>query len=145
MFREVALVVHRLAGHRVHGLLARRRIQDRLLLVGHVGGLEAIRRLAEPAAGEPGVMGGEVVAVDLLEDLRPQPQQTLVTPDRREQLRIEHGADVVRHVIVHSLGIDDPLAFAEDDVAFHVDLQRRPLVLARPGRKGWAPGRCWSK
>ena len=46
----------------------------------------------------------------------------------------EHRADAVGHVVVHPVGIDDPLALAEDDVALHVELQRHALVLRRSGR-----------
>ena len=54
---------------------------------------------------------------------------------RREHVGVEHRAHVVGHVVVHPVGVDDPLALAEDDVALHVELQRRALVLRRSARQ----------
>ena len=122
---------HRLAGGRIEHRLAGQRIDHRLLevLEVDVAGLEAVAWLAHPAGGEEGVLGEVVVRGGLLEHVGVQPQQPLVAPHRREHVGVEHRADVVRHVVVHPVGVDRPLALAEDDVPFEVEFQRRPLVL----------------
>ncbi len=56
----------------------------------------------------------------------------------REQLGIDHGADLAFDVVEHAVGIDGAIALAEDDVAFHVDFQRLVVLL-----RGAAGGRRW--
>ena len=79
--------------------------------------------------------GIEAVRGGLLHDVGVQPQQAVVGWDRREDVGVQHGPHVVRHVVIHPLGINHPVALAEDDVPLHVELQGRGLVLLRPTRE----------
>ena len=71
-------------------------------------------------------MLGEIGVLRRLPDhRRPQPQEPLVGRHGGEQLGVEDYADVGVHVVIHPLGVDDAVALAEDDIAFHVDFQGR--------------------
>ncbi len=85
--------------------------------------LDAVAGPAHPAGGEERVLGKEPVGAELLEDFGPQPEHALVVRHRREQLGLEDDARPPGDVVVHAVGVDHGLALAEDDVAFHVDLE----------------------
>ena len=122
-------IEHRLAGQRIdHSLFD--------VLEIHFVGLQAIGRLAHPAGGDERVLGKEPVRAGLLKYVGVQPQQSLIFRRRREQIGFEHRAHLVRHVVIHPLGLDHPLALAENDVPFHVQFQRDSFVLPHFGQIG---------
>jgi hypothetical protein len=51
----------------------------------------------------------------------------------REQLAVEDDADLPAHVVEHAVGVDGAVALAEDDVAFHVNLERQVARLGEVG------------
>ena len=71
----------------------------------------------------------EAVLAYLLQDVGVQADLAFVARRGREHVGREHRAHLVPHVVIHAVGIDDAVALAEDDVAFHVDFQRLVLVL----------------
>ena len=64
-------------------------------------------------------------------DVGMQPHQPLVAGHGREHVGVQDRAHVIGHVVVHPVGMNRAIALAEDDVPFHVELQRRALVLQR--------------
>ena len=113
---------HRLAGDRIeHWRLE--------ILKIDVARLKPIAGIAHPARSEEGVLGEKTVLGGLLHYVGVQPQQARVVGRLREHVGVQHRADVVRHVVVQPVGIDDSLALAELDVPLRVELQRRAIVL----------------
>ena len=99
-------------------------------------GAEGIARFFEPAGGDDGVAGGEVGLVELANRPGPQPHEALVFEvfalgQRREQFGVEDHPHLAADVVEHPVGVDDAVALAELDVAFHVDFERRVLLLRR--------------
>ena len=125
--RQVLVVHRRLAGFRIDDELAGQRVAARRLhiLKRDLAGLQPVAGHADAAGGDSPVGGAEVILIQLLEDFGFQPDQSLVTRRRRQDLGVQHDSTLLPHVVVHPFGVDDPVALAKDDVAFQVEFQRR--------------------
>ena len=49
------------------------------------------------------------------------------------QFAVDRQADLAADIVEHAVGVDRAIALAEDDVAFHVDFERRVGRLRRAG------------
>ena len=128
--------VGRLARRRIDARHAGVGIDERLRPVGERDRLrfEAVGRVFEAAGGEQGVLGDEPRGVELPNGAGLEPHEALVLVAghrrrRRDQLGVEDRADLPADVVEHAVGVDDAIALAEDDVAFHVDFERRVVLL----------------
>ena len=122
-----------LAGDGIDRRRAGERIDERLLQVFErdVVGREGVAGFFEAAGGDQAVLGDEVRAVELPNGRGPEPHEARGTGSCRpggtgvssSALRID--ADLAADVVEHAVGVDGAIALAEDDVAFHVDFERR--------------------
>ena len=130
---------HLLARDGIDFRRAGQRVDHRALdvLEVHVFSLHPVAGVFHAAAGDERVVREKVVGARLPHDVGPQAQQAAVAGHRREDVGLQHGADLVVHVVVHPLGMDHALALAEDDVAFHIDFQRGFLTLQALARTDW--------
>ena len=136
--RVAAAADELLVGHR---RLTRDRIDHRLskwprhrhLLVGKLQfpGAKFPGGHAEPARREARSLGHKSTPVDLADHVGPQPHKPRIVVDRREHGGSGDHAARSRHVVKHAHRLDHPLPLAEDDIALHVEFQRRVGRLRR--------------
>ena len=132
---QLLVIDRRLAGLGVDQRLAAERVCARGLVVfiGSLAHLQAIAGNSQAAGSDKGVLGQEAALAHLLQDVGVQADLAFIARRRREHVGRKHRAHLVSHVVIHAVGIDDAVALAEDDVAFHVHFQRF-VLLHREGR-----------
>ena len=84
--------------------------------------LQPVTRHTHTTAGDCGVDGREVAAIDLLHHLRFQSHRPRIFGNRCDRLSIQHHADFLGDVVVHRFGVDDSVTLLEHDVAFEIYL-----------------------
>ena len=135
---ELLMLHGRLASAGIDQGLAEGTGQGHLLVgEGHLASAKLPGGHAQPAGRQPGVLGDEIAAVDLPQDIGPQLHQPRVVADRCEHGCAGDHARAARHVVVHAHRLDHTLGLAEDHVALHVEFHGDVGRLAAAAVERW--------
>ena len=112
-----------LLGPRIHVGHAGHRVDARQLRVSETNSLRLEPVLGHPhlTRGDRRPVGLEMLPVHLLQHVGLEPHHTLVVGHGCEHFSRQDHAIFVGRVVVHAIGVDQSIALAEDNIAFHVD------------------------
>ncbi len=97
-------------------------------------GLDGVAGFFETAGGKQTFLGNEMGLIELADRGGFESHEAGILIEARlrhgrEQLGVEEGAELAGHVVEHAIGDHGAVALSEDDVAFHVNLQRLVALL----------------